>query len=73
MTYKKVNDVIMRNKYDEEYAPFVEKLELMNKLSAILRKNKERRGYIDFSIDEPKIICDETGKCIDVKVYDRER
>lgn len=72
MTYKKVNDVIMRNKYDEEYAPFVEKLELMNKLSAILRKNKERRGYIDFSIDEPKIICDETGKCIDVKVYDRE-
>lgn len=72
MTYKKVNDILMRDTYDEEYAPYVSRLKLMNELAHILRKNKERRGYIDFSIEEPKIICDKNGKCIDVVTYDRE-
>lgn len=72
MTYKKVNDILMRNIIAEDYAPYVEKLQDMNTLAKILRKNKERRGYIDFNIDEPKLICDDEGKCIDVKRYIRE-
>ncbi len=72
MTYKKVNDILMRNIVAEDYAPYVEKLKDMNILAKILRKNKERRGYIDFDIPEPKIICDEEGICIDVCHYPRE-
>ncbi len=72
MTYKKVNDILMRNIVAEDYAPYVEKLKDMNTLAKILRKNKERRGYIDFDIPEPKIICDEEGICIDVCHYPRE-
>ena len=72
MTYKKVNDILMRNIVAEDYAPYVDKLKDMNTLAKILRKNKEQRGYIDFNIEEPKLICDEKGKCIDVKIYPRE-
>lgn len=72
MTYKKVNDIIMRNIVDEEYAPYAKTLYNMNELAHILRKNKERRGYIDFDLKEPKMICDDKGKCIDVITYDRE-
>ena len=32
----------------------------------ILRKEKNGRGYIDFDLDEAKIVQDETGKAIDV-------
>lgn len=72
MTYKKVNDILMRNIIAEDYAPYAEKLRDMNDLAKILRRNKERRGYIDFDIPEPKIICDEEGKCIDIRTYPRE-
>lgn len=72
MNYKKVNDILMRDIVDSEYAPYKETLLNMNELAHILRKNKERRGYIDFDLNEPKIICDEQGKCIDVKCFDRE-
>lgn len=40
MTYKKVNDILMRDTYDEEYAPYVSRLKLMNELAHILRKIK---------------------------------
>ena len=72
MTYKKVNDILMRDIVDPEYVKFADTLKGMNELAHILRKHKERRGYIDFDLDEPKIICDKDGKCIDVVVYDRE-
>jgi ribonuclease R len=38
----------------------------MNELAHILRKEKISRGYIDFEIDEAKIVQDESGKAIDV-------
>ena len=40
-------------------------------LHEILRKNKEEAGYIDFDIKEPKIILDEKGWPIDIKIYER--
>lgn len=72
MTYKKVNDIIMRNIVDPEYAPFEKDLRLMNELHFILRKEKTNRGYINFEIDEGKIIQDENGKAIDIVKRTRE-
>ena len=72
MTYKKVNDILMRNIVAEDYQEFVDKLKDMNTLAKILRKNKENRGYIDFNIDEPKIICDKDGHAIEITKYPRE-
>ena len=66
MTYKKVNDIIERGIVAEDYKPFAETLIKMNELAHILRRMKERRGYIDFDLDEAKIIQDENGVAIDV-------
>ena len=72
MTYAKVNDVIVRNIIDPLYVPFVGILNKMNELHKILRKEKIERGYIDFEIDEAKIVQDENGKAIGVKRRERE-
>ena len=72
MTYAKVNDIIVRNIVDPLYVPFVDVLNKMNELHKILRKEKVERGYIDFEIDEAKIVQDETGKAIGVKRRERE-
>ena len=72
MTYKKVNDILMRNIVAEDYEPYVDKLQDMNALAKILRKHKEAKGYIDFNIPEPKLICNEEGVCTDVLVPLRE-
>ena len=66
MTYKHVNNLLMRNIVDEGYEPFKDTLLKMNELAHILRKEKISRGYIDFEIDEAKIVQDESGKAIDV-------
>ena len=71
MTYKKVNKILEENIVSEGYEPYVEKLHLMSELADILRKNKERRGYIDFDIDESKIIVDNDGRAIDVTLRNR--
>lgn len=71
MTYKKVNKVLEENEIPEGYAEFKDKLFLMKELADILRKMKIKRGYIDFDIDESKIIVDDTGKAIDIVLRNR--
>ncbi|MDD3340775.1 MAG: ribonuclease R [Bacilli bacterium] len=71
MTYPAVNLILEKNQVTEGYEPFVEKLYIMEEIAKLLRKNKEKRGYIDFDIDEAKIIVDENGEAIDVKVRER--
>ncbi len=71
MTYKKVNKILEEDIVPEGYEPFVDKLKLMQELADILRKMKIKRGYIDFDIDESKIIVDDTGKAIDVTLRNR--
>ena len=66
MTYKNVNKILEENIVPEGYEDYEEKLRLMLELAHTLRKNKENRGYIDFDIDESKIIVDDKGKAIDV-------
>jgi len=53
------------------YQEYEETLRLMASLAKILRKAKTRRGYIDFGVDEAKILVDE--KCIPTDVVLRDR
>ena len=71
MTYKNVNKILEENTIPEGYEPYAETLKQMGELAKILRKYKIDRGYIDFEIDESKIIVDEKGKAIDVKLRER--
>ena len=71
MTYKKVNSILEKNVIPEGYEEYADTLKLMAELSSILRKAKVKRGYIDFGIDEAKILVDE--KCVPTDVVLRER
>ena len=66
MTYKNVNSILYDNGIPEGYEAFVDDLKLMQELAHILRKRKENKGYIDFGLDEAKIIQDKNGKAINV-------
>ena len=71
MTYKKVNSILEDNIIPEGYEKYVDSLKMMQELANILRENKVRKGYIDFEIDEPKIITNEFGEAIDVVLRER--
>jgi ribonuclease R len=71
MTYKKVNSILEKGETPEGYEEFVDDLTLMAELAKILRKAKEKRGYIDFGVDEAKILVDE--KCVPYDVVLRDR
>lgn len=66
MTYKNVNKILMENTIPEGYAEYADSLKEMKELANILRKEKESRGYIDFGLDEAKVIQDKNGKAIDI-------
>ena len=71
MTYKNVNKILEKNEKVEGYEEFVDTLKTMEELAKILRKAKVNRGYIDFNIDEAKILVDE--KCVPYEVTIRDR
>ena len=71
MTYTAVNNILENSEVEEGYDKFVDTLKAMEDLAKILRKYKTKRGYIDFEIDESKIIVNEEGEAIDVKLRDR--
>lgn len=73
MTYSCVNSILEKNIVPEGYENFADKLRLMDELSQILRKDKIKRGYLDFDVDEAKIIVDEKCHPIDIKVRERGR
>ena len=71
MTYKNVNKILEEDIVPEGYEAYVSDLKLMAELAKILRAEKVSRGYIDFGLDEAKIIQDENGKAIDVVKRER--
>ena len=71
MTYKNVNKILEEDIVPEGYEDYVSDLKLMAELAKILRAEKVSRGYIDFGLDEAKIIQDENGKAIDVVKRER--
>ena len=72
MTYKNVNNIICRDIIPDGYEEFADDLKLMNELHGVLRKAKVFKGYIDFDLDEAKVVQDENGKAIDVIKRTRE-
>ena len=71
MTYKKVNKILEENIIPEGYDKYADTLKEMKILADILRKNKIEKGYIDFDLDESKIIVNEKGEAIDVTLRNR--
>ena len=71
MTYKCVNSILEDNIIPEGYQEFESDLRLMAELASIVRKSKIDRGYLDFDVDEPKIIVDEN--CHPIEIKKRER
>lgn len=73
MTYTKVNAII--EKHDEEvikeYEQFADMFFRMKELADILRKNRSRRGSIDFDLPESKIMLDEDGHPVKIAPYER--
>lgn len=73
MTYTSVKK-ILEDKDEiecEKYKELIPMFENMAALSAILRKNRQKRGSIDFDFRESKIILDDKGHPTDVKPYER--
>ena len=71
MTYKKVNSILEDNKVPEGYEEYEKDLRTMLELAHILRKEKVNRGYIDFEVDEAKILVDEEGKPTEITLRER--
>ena len=71
MTYKKVNMILEQNQVPEGYEPYKDALLQMKELADIIRKEKHERGYIDFDVDEAKILVDEN--CHPTQIVKRER
>lgn len=71
MTYKNVNRILMKNEVPEGYESYVSSLGKMEELAQILRRAKDKRGYIDFSVDEAKILVDDACKPVEVVLRDR--
>lgn len=60
-------DVRLRN----EYASLVPMLEEMERLAAILRQKRQRRGAIDFDLPEIKVKLDQNGHTVGIEKRDR--
>lgn len=71
MTYKKVNSILENNIVPEGYEPYEKSLRIMAELADILRKAKIKRGYLDFDVDEAKILVDEDCKPLEIKIRER--
>lgn len=71
MTYQAVNEILEQGTIPDGYEPFVNILKGASELAHDLRQEKMNRGYIDFGIDEAKIIVDESGEAIDIKKRER--
>lgn len=73
MSYTSVKKILEdRDEREREaYKELVPMLESMAELSGILRKNRQKRGSIDFDFQESKILLDKEGHPIDIKPYER--
>lgn len=71
MTYNCVNSILERGVVPSGYEPFVKTLKEMYELAKIVRNRKIRQGYIDFDVDEVKILVDGDGNILDIKKRER--
>lgn len=72
MTYNNVNKILdgdkaMTKRYQDIYKLFF----LMEELAIILRTKRNKKGAIDFNVNEAKVIVDKKGKPIDIVLRER--
>lgn len=71
MTYTAVKGILEGDKeLRNEYQELVPLFHHMKDLSAILRKNRTKRGSIDFDFPESKVFLDEMGRPVEIKAYE---
>ena len=72
MSYTVVNQILMHEEkaLTQEYIDLVPMFFLMHELSLLLRKNRRKRGAIDFDFPESKVILDENGKPVAIYPYE---
>ena len=73
LTYNKCNEVLLTNNCisDSEYLEVLPHLELMKELAEILESKNTKRGSLDFDVPESKIVVNDKGEAIDVKLVER--
>ena len=73
MSYTSVKKILQEQDEKEraEYEELIPMFERMEKLAAILRKKRMKRGSIDFDFPETKMILDEQGRPVELKPYER--
>ncbi len=72
MTYNNVNKILDGDHHvQDQYKEVVPLFFMMYELSSIIRRKREKRGAIDFDVNEAKVIVDKSGKPIDVVLRDR--
>lgn len=71
MTYKDVNSILENDIVPDGYKDYAEDLKMMADLASILRSAKLKKGYLEFDVEEAKILVDE--KCHPTEVVIRER
>lgn len=74
MNYSDVNKILKDQSPElkERYKDEVDMFFLMARLSGILRKNREKRGSIDFDFPETKIILNKKGEPVKIMPYERD-
>ncbi len=73
MSYTSVKKILEDEDENEcrEYEELVPMFKLMEKLAAVLRKKRHKRGSIDFDFAESKILLDQDGHPVEIKPYER--
>lgn len=71
MTYNCVNSILESEVVPSGYEPFVKTLKEMYEFAKIVRNRKIKQGYIDFDVDEIKILVDGDGNILDIKKRER--
>ena len=70
MTYTAVNRILRDNDADDlqRYRALIEDFRLMKELADILRGERMQRGALDFDFPEAKVIVDENGFPLEIKI-----
>lgn len=65
------DNIITAEEKQADMRPFIPMIRKMGELAALLRKNREKRGSIDFDFPESKLVLDETGYPLEIRAYER--